>query len=157
MSMYGMVFGDGTFKAPMAAVAEVDPEKIGRLRDMWMEPHEDGGYRLAIYTRVGGNNRESYTEWVEYAQSHPNYISDRDDDFDNTYATYYFRITDAGVEAWAKWIGESNVGDEEPFTPSAEELWDFIKGANLEVVDTDKGWQEALARMGKVAGSADAG
>jgi hypothetical protein len=66
-----------------------------------------GDYVVAIYTRQGGGNREcwcdDYDNHEDYCLSanneeltnHPNYLSDSDDDFDSTYATFYF---DAGIK-----------------------------------------------------------
>lgn len=52
---------------------------------------EDG--KIAIYTRVGGLNRNSgYGEDELYKD--PNYVSTYDDSFDNTYGTYLFNVPD---------------------------------------------------------------
>lgn len=65
-----------------------------------------GDYVVSVHTRQGGGNRECYCDDYEshedYCLSenndgmtkHPNYLSDADDDYDSTYATFYF---DAGI------------------------------------------------------------
>lgn len=65
-----------------------------------------GEYIVAVSTRQGGGNREcwcdDYDNHEEYClsknndelTSHPNYLSDEDDDFDSTYATFYY---DSGI------------------------------------------------------------
>ena len=61
---------------------------VGRFRDAHLE--EDGKV-IAIYTRNGGGNR-GWLWWAwEILRKHPQYISDKDDEFDSTYATIRFR------------------------------------------------------------------
>ena len=81
---------------------------IARFRDAWIK--EDG--TISIYTRLGGGNRECwcdtmevnrdvpdeqiihdycYQKYIKEMQSMPNYISDDDDSFDSTYATFHYR------------------------------------------------------------------
>lgn len=57
-SLYGMVFGrvDGARSLVwLAGFTRLD--HVGRFRDAWLERHEDGEPRIAIYTRNGGGNR----------------------------------------------------------------------------------------------------
>ena len=61
----------------------------GRFRDIYL--NEDGT-RIILYTRNGGGNREAYEYVFELLRSHPNYISDYDDDFDCTYAYIDFSV-----------------------------------------------------------------
>jgi len=92
----------------LALLAPINP---GRFRDAWVEKRGDGSVVLALYTRNGGGNREHYNDEKEagpecdctgctmtYAiPAHSLYLSDKDDDFDCTYATVYFRVPeDAG-------------------------------------------------------------
>lgn len=65
-----------------------------------------GEYVVSVHTRQGGGNRECYCDDYESHEdyclsenndgmtNHPNYLSDADDDYDSTYATFYF---DAGI------------------------------------------------------------
>ena len=66
---------------------------LGRKQDEWPRFRDcyltEDKKRIAIYTRVGGNNRNSgYGEEKLYED--PNFVKTYDDDFDNTYATYEF-------------------------------------------------------------------
>ena len=54
--------------------------------------------QISIYTRVGGGNREGYIKEIEQLRKMPGYVTDYDDDFDNTYATFVFKIP----EKWHK-------------------------------------------------------
>ena len=61
-----------------------------RFRDCFVE---DG--KIAIFTRVGGNNRDcGFGEEELYAD--PNFVSTYDDEEDSTYGTYLFN----GPEKW---------------------------------------------------------
>jgi hypothetical protein len=61
-------------------------EEYPRFRDCFVE-----NGNIAIYTRVGGNNRNcGFGE--EKLYSDPDFIKTYDDGFDETYATYLFRV-----------------------------------------------------------------
>lgn len=138
MSMYGMVFGQSGAADTLLGVLGLSRSDFYRYRDCYLT--EVG--EIAVYTRGGGNNREcpchdifstcshegdcddaghdeGCVEPTQQAnRAHPCYLRDEDDDFDNTYATFYFRVpaeTDrealAGIQpeiarndAWLKFI-----------------------------------------------------
>lgn len=55
--------------------------------------HKHGDEELiSIYTRVGGDNRESYEREISAMRAMPEYVEDYDDDFDSTFSTYVFRV-----------------------------------------------------------------
>lgn len=87
MSLYNMLFGKNPDTAPILAALNLSEGMIERFRDVWIDEDEN---RIVIYTRTGGGNREYYQN--EVLTSHPLYIRDEDDDFDSTYAKYYFAI-----------------------------------------------------------------
>ena len=94
MSLYNMICGVDPacfYLLPMLGrVAEDYP----RFRDCFLS--EDGEH-IDIYTRVGGNNRNcGYGEEELYKDE--NYVETFDDSFDNTYATYRFKVP----EKWKK-------------------------------------------------------
>jgi hypothetical protein len=62
-----------------------------RFRDCYLSDDEE---HIEIFTRVGGGNREDYAEEIEKLHSMPTYVSDEDDDFDYTYATFTFGVPD---------------------------------------------------------------
>ena len=47
---------------------------------------------ISVYTRVGGGNRESYEKEIEAMRAMPEYVTDFDDDFDCTFATFVFNV-----------------------------------------------------------------
>lgn len=85
------------------------PEEYPRFRDCFTEhteqviggelgvtreskPRKKGDRFIYVYTRVGGGNRDGYESEIDELRSHPNYVSDKDDDFDTTYATFKFSV-----------------------------------------------------------------
>ena len=92
--MYNMINGlnPATFFI-LPLLGEKHPDDYPRYRDCFVTEDNE----IAVYTRVGGGNRnEGFGE--EELQSHPNFLRDEDDDFDSTYATYYFGVP----EEWEK-------------------------------------------------------
>ncbi len=137
MSLYELAVADGNQRERGAVLlGMLGGPVVARFRDAWVEKGEDGPV-IAVYTRQGGGNRECYCEGGEagpahvpescYAAcnealaAHPLYLRDADDDFDGTYATFYFRAP----EEWREVLAE----------------------AAVEPVDTDERWQEAIARV----------
>lgn len=91
--LYNVVMGDGgegVRGGMLLALLNIDD--VGRFRDAWVEKGEDGEPVIAIYTRNGGGNREDYEGVITALQAHPLYLRDADDDFDSTYATFYFHV-----------------------------------------------------------------
>ena len=87
MSLYNILFGKNPDTAAILSALSLSEASIQRFRDCWID--EDNN-RIVIYTRTGGGNREYFPN--EALTSHPLYLYDEDDDFDNTYASYYFSL-----------------------------------------------------------------
>lgn len=85
MGFYNMMFGTNPMSDILLATLGLKRDDVGRFRDTYLA---DG--KIAIYTRNGGGNRETYQEVIDELAKHPCYLSDEDDDFDCTYATIYF-------------------------------------------------------------------
>lgn len=145
-NLYNAIFGENSVcQLLVSDICELTdtPEGfgLGRLRDAWLE-RVDGGYRIAVYTRNGGGNRACWGDpqpcnepgcpgcTMSNVGRHPRYLSDKDDDFDCTYATIYFR-------------------------PSAA-LQKILSRINPEMVegpvDTDKRWTTMLGKLGFTGG-----
>jgi hypothetical protein len=111
MGLYNSLFGHNEHAALVLKLLDLSTEHIGRFRDAFIT--EDG---LAVYTRLGGGNRECYCDNtddplelhscyhqnIEYLQNHPLYLHDADDDFDATYATFYFQFPEEFKEELRK-------------------------------------------------------
>lgn len=140
MSMYHLVFGGEAAKERgeiLLAILGFDNfGAVGRYRDAWVERGADGEPIIAIYTRNGAGNRECWREdepgscdgtctgciAEEVLPRHPHYLRDQDDEFDGTYATFYFSVPEQWVEPLAEVAGDP--------------------------VDTSKRWQDAIAAIG---------
>ena len=70
----------------------MDPEFLleeCRLRDIYLSKDRT---RVVIFTRIGGGNRENYTPAITKLRNYKGYVTDYDDDFDNTYASFEYNI-----------------------------------------------------------------
>jgi len=97
MSFYNMLFGRNPQSALLLAAVGFKENDVERFRDVSVE---DGGKTIAIYTRTGGGNRDDYPN--EALTSSPLYSHGEDDDFDNTYRTFYMKVPDEFVSDVAK-------------------------------------------------------
>jgi hypothetical protein len=80
-----MMFGKNSNTELILAMIGLKECDIERFRDCGVDEE-----KIYIYTRTGGGNRDDYPN--EILTSNEYYIEDEDDDFDSTYATYYFYI-----------------------------------------------------------------
>jgi len=89
--LYNALFGWNpacVLLAPM--LTDENPQQFfPRFRDCYLSDDKD---HIEIFTRVGGGNREYYADEIEDLRSMPTYVSDEDDDFDCTYATFTFGV-----------------------------------------------------------------
>lgn len=143
MSLYNMVFGEDPL-LPLILQLLGNP-KVGRIRDAWVERIETG-LRLAVYTRNGGNNRNHYDDDIEpgpecscvgctmtyLVPTHPLYLKDQDDTYDNTYATIYYSMP-TDVEQQLKDLG----------APEDFVLEDFA----VDAPDMEQRWKDALENI----------
>lgn len=145
--MYDMVLGDGhqgeRAETLLHAVLNLRRRDFGRFRDCWAEVGWDGHLRIAVYTRNGGGNRPAYEEHTNRLKQHPEYLSDVDDRFDSTYATYYFRFP---TEPPAHVTGIAPYCDQEFWDALTKRIKD---NAPQQPVDTDARWKDALDKIEK--------
>ena len=85
--LYNLVHGENPFAAILLAVLGLRRGDVPRYRDCYWT-----GEHIAIHTRTGGGNRAGYEEGNQSLCALPTYVRDADDDFDNTYATFYFTV-----------------------------------------------------------------
>jgi hypothetical protein len=105
MSLYNMLFGMNEASDAILATLGLTKSDCGRFRNCWIEKINDK-YRIVVYTRNGGGNREHYNDEtiegedcgctgciIQYAlPKNPLYLGDEDDDYDCTYASIYFSL-----------------------------------------------------------------
>ena len=118
MGMYNMVFGTNPAAPAILATLGLTVHDVGRFRDCFVANGE-----IAVYTRNGGGNRETYQPVIDKLAQHPCYLRDVDDEFDSTYATIYFRFPD----------------------DYAEQLKAIDSGAPF---NPDERWRQAIAAIG---------
>lgn len=113
MSLYNMLHGTNALAGALLAMLELEPNgphPVGRFRDIHLSAD---GTQIVLLTRNGGGNREHWSEEEREAgpecgctgciitynlPQHPNYIEDRDDDYDCTYAYVTFSVPEKYAE-----------------------------------------------------------
>ena len=87
MSLYNMMMGFNPACVVIMPMLGRKQNEYPRFRDCFVT--EEGN--IAIYTRVGGGNRDcGYGEEELYKDE--NFITTYDDEHDNTYGTYEFKV-----------------------------------------------------------------
>lgn len=144
MSMYSLVFGGSAWPAELMGMYGLTPQMIGRYRDHWLERDGEDGLVCAVYTRNGGGNREEYDSQIKQMQALPTYVSDADDTYDSTYATFRFRMTKEQVQEWLRNIEHAEVEQ----TTTVEEVWEELwMEAEPNPRDMDVVWQAMIATL----------
>jgi len=164
VSMYGMVFGENRAAGFLLGLLDLTKADVGRFRDCWVT--KDG--RIAVYTRNGGGNRDCWdSENLEKAYSaecgcpgctigfklpkHPLYESDRDDEYDPTYATVYFRIPE-GAKKLLEGLGEAH----DPDAEWLKAIEDLKAGKRPDVVEAMRPVIERICGLGDKPHSVEA-
>lgn len=92
MSLYNMLFGRNPMSRLLLSMLNLTEGDVGRFRDCYIARDDQNRPHIVIYTRNGGGNRDDYEEVTSALQAHPEYVTDYDDDFDCTYASYEFKV-----------------------------------------------------------------
>jgi hypothetical protein len=116
--LYNVLFGVNILAHRLLELLKLDHRDIPRFRDCYLQ----GGH-IVVYTRTGGGNREDYLTEVGVLTSHPLYVRDEDDSYDETYASYFFKYP--------------------------EEWRETLEGlaANFEVLPSKERWERAMAAL----------
>ena len=87
MSLYNALFGFNPACVCILPLLGRKMEEYPRFRDCFVNKDD----QIVVYTRVGGNNRDcGFGEEELYKD--PNFVETYDDDFDNTYGYYVFKV-----------------------------------------------------------------
>ena len=89
MSFYNMIHGENKDADVLLALLGITRADVPRYRDCYWN-----GEEIAVYTRTGGGNREDYAAENDALTKLPTYLRDEDDDYDSTYATFYFSVSE---------------------------------------------------------------
>lgn len=86
MSLYNMLFGQNANAEVLLKILNLSPSQIPRFRDVYWS-----GEFIVVHTRTGGGNREEYALENEALTLVPGYVRNEDEEFDCTYANFYFK------------------------------------------------------------------
>lgn len=115
MSLYNMLMGFNPACVVIMPMLGRKQEEYPRFRDCFVT--EEGN--IAIYTRVGGGNREcGYGEEELYEDE--NFITTYDDEYDNTYGTYEFKVPE-------KWKADFDLIINGKGSEVSQEYIDYVK------------------------------
>lgn len=122
MSLYNSLFGVNANSIEILSLIGLKEEFFARFRDVDLI---NNGETVRVFTRTGGGNREDYEDNWQEIRKNSNYITDYDDDFDDTYAYIEFKVPAEKIEsAKALFAGEPE-SFEEKFNKSMEEMSNF--------------------------------
>lgn len=115
MSLYNMMNGFNPACVLIMPMLGRKQNEYPRFRDCFVTKENN----IAIYTRVGGGNRDcGFGEEELYADE--NFLTTYDDDFDSTYATYEFKVP----EKWKSDFDKILCGD---FASVSKEYIEYLK------------------------------
>lgn len=110
MSLYNLLFGVNTLAPALLKIVNVNMGDVPRFRNCFI----DSEY-VVVHTRAGGDNREYFKDDIAVLQAHENYSHDEDDDFDCTYANFYFEVPNEYKEDF-----KALVNKDETYKPSEQ-------------------------------------
>lgn len=115
MSLYNMLMGFNPACVAIMPMLGRKQNEYPRFRDCYVT--DEGN--IAIYTRVGGGNRDcGYGEEELYKDE--NFITTYDDEYDSTYGTYEFRVPE-------KWKADFDKIINGKFSEVSKEYIDYVK------------------------------
>ena len=115
MSLYNMLMGFNPACVAIMPILGRKQDEYPRFRDCFVT--DEGN--IAIYTRVGGGNRDcGYGEEKLYEDE--NFITTYDDEYDNTYGTYEFKVPE-------KWKTDFDLIMDGKSSEVSKEYIDYVK------------------------------
>lgn len=82
--------------------AGVEDFEFPRLRSVSVRKDKP---RVLVCTRTGGIwNREEWEDDIEFCRDHPNFVRDRDEDFDCTYMNFEYRVGQDALPEWEAYV-----------------------------------------------------
>ena len=115
MSLYNMLMGFNPACVAIMPMLGRKQEEWPRFRDCFITDEKN----IAIYTRVGGGNRDcGYGEEELYKDE--NFLTTYDDEYDNTYATYEFKVPE-------KWKADFDLIIEGKSSEVSQEYINYVK------------------------------
>lgn len=146
MSLYNQLFGTNPVAGILLHVVGLNMKEVGRFRDVTLKMDFDRGLQIAVFTRMGGGNRESYSQEINFLQRHKGYVSDYDDEYDGTYATFMFDIPENHAELCENLSKKAGTG--QPMEKFKKMLEDLQSGK--ETPETKKAMDVGAQVMSKI-------
>lgn len=96
MSFYNMVNGFTPSCLIVLPMLGKHPDQYPRFRDCFLkdEEHPEYDFKIHVYTRTGGLNRQDYEDDIKTLRETKGFITDFDDSFDSTFASWVFEVPD---------------------------------------------------------------
>lgn len=124
MSLYNAMFGFNPACVLIMPMLGRKDTEYPRFRDCFVDADKK---HILIYTRVGGGNRgRGYGEEQLYEDE--NFVTTYDNDFDNTYATYVFKVP-------SKWEKDFDLITTDKFGEVSDEYVDCVKSFYPKLTD----------------------
>lgn len=89
--------------------AGVDDFEFPRLRSVTLRTNFP---MVRVETRSGGGNRRDYEEEIQECRDHPNFVRDRDEEYDPTYMTFEYRISEENLREWEAYVRNQQTADD---------------------------------------------
>lgn len=122
----------------------------GRFRDIYFKSDEN---KIVLYTRNGGGNRDSYFYIFDILKTHPNYITDYDDDFDSTYAYIEFSVPEKFEKILKDLVIPSEI---ETVHDKFTRIYKEMESMSKEQFEADKRFKGLSELFGKIVSQIDA-
>ena len=142
--MYNALFGENADSDKLLKMLDLNKEDFERFRDCYLSPD---GERIIVYTRCGGGNREYYDSVFLRMEKHPFYITNYDDDFDNTYASFEFSVPPKYAKECFDMLGSTDT------RTGAERFQESMKALEEnpdEYIKNNEGLQNIIAGLDKM-------
>lgn len=140
MSLYNLAFGINDLAGFLMKNLDLDTSDVPRFRDCYYDSEKK---MIVIYTRTGGGNRDFYENyeqrhknypeysdtsgpWNEDLRSHPLFLDDMDDEYDSTYARFFFKVPE-NIESLLSQINSSDIKHEDRWEKLIETIKNYPK------------------------------
>lgn len=119
MSLYNQLFGENKDTTALLGMIELTRNDFDRFRDVWLNTV---GTEIDVFTRLGGGNRQDYKDTIEKIRNNKFYLNDYDDNFDNTYAHFIFKVPEKYLKTCEKIAPKEPISFEKRFKQALEDM-----------------------------------
>ncbi len=166
MSLYSALFGQNVLAPILLSILGTTREQVPRFRDCFLAVDGNDLTGIAIYTRTGGGNRPFYesaeSQVAQYGsdlrvpegpfnadlRKLPGFLYDLDDEYDNTYATFFYAIPDE-VRPMLDVLASTGIGNEKKPAEKFQQLLTDL-GNQKETPETAHALEVGLRIFGQI-------